>query len=186
MEQKEWYSTKEIAEGLGITITRANQLMHKAIRNNPATKLVVKRENEKGGFRYEMHKDLYQSEFSARLAEARWSANEEPQQATGEALPLGAHPQVDGTIAQVFTEEEYQRFNEALIEWRMLKEQVGQHEAEIGRLQSTYEDHIATYENQTSYLRERLNKNEEVTTKLIALMEQRNYIEASNAKTTNQ
>jgi len=182
MEQKEWYSTKEIAEGLGITITRANQLMHKAIRNNPATKLVVKRENEKGGFRYEMHKDLYQSEFSARLAEARWSAGIEP--AGGEALPLGAHPQVDGTIAQVFTEEEYQRFNEALIEWRMLKEQVGQHEAEIGRLQSTYEDHITTYENQTNYLRERLNKNEEVTTKLIALMEQRNYIEASAANKT--
>ena len=184
MEQKEWYSTKEIAEGLGITITRANQLMHKAIRNNPATKLVVKRENEKGGFRYEMHKDLYQSEFSARLAEARWSAGTEPQQAGGDALPLGAHPQVDGTIAQVFTEEEYQRFNEALIEWRMLKEQVGQHNAEIERLQATYEDHIATYESQTNYLRESLQKNIDLTTKLAAIMEQRNYIEASAANKT--
>lgn len=181
MEQKEWLSTKEIAELLGVSLTRANQLMHKAIRNNPATKQVRQTLNEKGVKKYEMHRGLYESELASRPSV---QPSSQPQ-AVG-ALPLGANPQQDGTIAQVFTEEEYQRFTEALIEWKLLKSQIGQHEAEIERLQATYEDHIATYESQTNYLRERLHKNEEVTTKLIALMEQRNYIEASNAKTTNQ
>jgi hypothetical protein len=184
MEQKEWYSTRDIAELLGVTITRATQLMHKAIRNNPATKNIRKTPNEKGVLRYEMHRSLYEAELASRPA-AQQQVVTSPQPTQG-ALPLGANPQQDGTIAQVFTEEEYQKFTEALIEWKMLKTQIGQHEAEIERLQSTYEDHIATYESQTNYLRERLHKNEEVTTKLIALMEQRNYIEASNAKTTNQ
>ena len=233
MEQQAWYSTKEVAEILGVTITRANQLMHKAIRNNPATKEVRKTDSIKGRTRLEMSRSLLEQEKRLREfnAEARPFVkpadavsissrvdrleNEkkvlevlieeledrlEEAQATNKptTYALGAHEQEDGTYIYVYTPEEwltlwdrlqnYQSLKERAAEWgKQLEELKSAQEKELARLEQAYEENIKTYQEQTQYLRQRLesadalllNQQQAVIESLKAMRE-RNYIEARN------
>lgn len=235
MEQQAWYSTKEVAEILGVTITRANQLMHKAYRNNPATQDIRKVPSVKGGKRLEMSRSLLEQEkrlreFNAearpfvkpadavnvtarverlenekkvlevlieeledRLEEAQ--ANKGGKPAT---YALGAHEQEDGTYIYVYTPEEwvtlwdrlqnYQSLKERAAEWgKQLEELKAAQEKELARLEQAYEENIKTYQEQTQYLRQRLesadtlllNQQQAVIESLKAMRE-RNYIEARN------
>jgi hypothetical protein len=54
------------------------------------------------------------------------------------------------------------------------------HQAELGRLQASYEAHISTYEQQAQYLRERIDKYETFLGDAMKALRERNYIEASN------
>ena len=60
------------------------------------------------------------------------------------------------------------------------------HQAEIERLQTAYEAHIATYEQQAQYLRERIDRSETFLGDAVKALRERNYIEASNIKANNQ
>lgn len=235
MEQQAWYSTKEVAEILGVTITRANQLMHKAYRNNPATQDIRKVPSVKGGKRLEMSRSLLEQEKRLREfnAEARpfvkpadavnvaarierlenekkalqdlvgaLQERYEQAQANPESrpkvYPLGAHEQEDGTYIYVYTPEEwfmlweqlqnYQSLKERAAEWvKQLEELRGAQEKELARLEQAYEENIKTYQEQTQYLRQRLesadtlllNQQQAVIESLKAMRE-RNYIEARN------
>jgi hypothetical protein len=233
MEQQEWYSTKEVAEILGISITRANQLMHKAIRNNPATKEVRKTDSVKNGRRLEMSSALLEQERRmrelndearqfikpadvaainaelTRLELEKDALKEELEKAIsltrtlGKELeaatptyPLGSHAQRDGTFIYVYTAEEwdllwdkledYQILKERGAEWRKQLEVLQQsHEAEISRLQQAYEDNVKMYQDQTQYLRQRLEATDtmlmgqqQAVIESLKAMRERNYIEA--------
>jgi hypothetical protein len=53
------------------------------------------------------------------------------------------------------------------------------HQAELQRLQSAYEAHVSTYEQQAQYLRERIDKYETFLGDAMKALRERNYIEAS-------
>lgn len=107
--------------------------------------------------------------------------------ATNQAQPLelGAHPQEDGTIAQVFTQEEYDQFYKVLSEAVNLKvshnELKQSHEAHL----ESYEARIAILSSDIAYLRSSLDKQQELTKllsethlKSIQGIRERNSIEA--------
>jgi hypothetical protein len=190
---KEWYTVKEIAEGLGVTPTRATQLIKRAISKRPGTSLIRKTLNAKGVMRFEMHHTLYQEEERSRLAELSPAlkefyentpippeVDEDPYPPVGQTYTLE-----DGTIVERWTPERYRVLEQELLALDSMRRTAELHQAELGRLQASYEAHIATYENQLNYLRESLTKNIELASKMAVLMEQRNYIEA-NTKTNNQ
>lgn len=89
-----------------------------------------------------------------------------------EVLDLGMHIQEDGTIVQVFTMEEFDTFRERLIELPLLKKKVSE-------LKESYEAHVQTYRNEVDYLRKSLEKQHEITQRLTSIMQERNFIEAS-------
>jgi hypothetical protein len=114
--------------------------------------------------------------------------------ATNQAQPLelGAHPQEDGTIAQVFTQEEYDQFYKVLSEAVNLKvshnELKQSHEAHL----ESYEARITTLAADIAYLRSSLDKQQELTKllsethlKSIQGIRERNYIEAQRLQEQN-
>lgn len=116
---------------------------------------------------------ISQAEAISPIAEA--IAEQAPQnigEINGEVLELGMHIQEDGTIAQVFTMEEFDTFRERLIELPILKKTVSD-------LKDSYEAHIQTYESQVNYLRNRLEAQESIATRLLEAMKERNFIEAT-------
>jgi hypothetical protein len=115
----------------------------------------------------------FQAETTSPIAEA--IAEQFPQnigEIKGEVLELGMHIQEDGTVAQVFTIEEFDTFRERLIELPILKKTVSE-------LKDSYEAHIQTYESQVNYLRNRLEAQESIATRLLEAMKERNFIEAT-------
>lgn len=89
-----------------------------------------------------------------------------------EVLELGMHIQEDGTIVQVFTLEEFDTFRERLIELPLVKKTVNE-------LKDSYESHVQTYRNEVDYLRKSLEKQQEMTQRLTSIIQERNFIEAS-------
>lgn len=89
-----------------------------------------------------------------------------------EVLELGMHIQEDGTIVQVFTVEEFDTFRERLIELPLVKKTVNE-------LKESYEAHVQTYRNEVDYLRKSLEKQHEITQRLTSIIQERNFIEAS-------
>ncbi len=61
-----------------------------------------------------------------------------------------------------------------------MKERADSHKLELERLKGSYEAHVATYEDQMKYLRERLVAMEENFSNTIQAMRERNFIEAKN------
>lgn len=196
-EQKDFYTTQEVAEGLGISVSRANQLMHKHIRNNPSTQRIKKTQSAGGRFKYLMHESLYNEEVNQRLAEAKWSAGEEPE---NNLLAEGLHHQIeaDGSTSyvMVYSQADYAQIEAALGEYNRLKaanEDVHNelnelrvaHERHTEQLQQLYEENIETYREQTAYLRNRIEKADITLQELfrahnnaIAADQQRNYLAA--------
>lgn len=196
-ENKDFYTTQEVAEGLGISVSRANQLMHKHIRKNPSTQRIQKTQAAGGRFKYLMHESLYNEEVSQRLAEAKWSAGEEPE---SERLAEGLHHQIeaDGSTSyiMVYSQADYAQIEAALGEYNRLKaanenihnelnELRAAHERHTAQLQQLYEENIETYREQTAYLRNRIEKADITLQELfrahnnvIAADQQRNYIAA--------
>jgi hypothetical protein len=82
------------------------------------------------------------------------------------------HIQEDGTIVQVFTLEEFDTFRERLIELPLVKKTVND-------LKDSYESHVQTYRNEVDYLRKSLEKQQEMTQRLTSIIQERNFIEAS-------
>ena len=195
--EKDFYTTQEVAEGLGISVSRANQLMHKHIRKNPSTQRIQKTQAAGGRFKYLMHESLYNEEVSQRLAEAKWSAGEEPE---NERLAEGLHHQIeaDGSTSyiMVYSQADYAQIEAALGEYNRLKaanenihnelnELRAAHERHTEQLQQLYEDNITTYREQTAYLRTRLEladtmllNQQQATLESLKAMRERNYIEA--------
>jgi hypothetical protein len=89
-----------------------------------------------------------------------------------EVFELGMHIQEDGTIVQVFTLEEFDTFRERLIELPLVKKTVNE-------LKESYESHVQTYRNEVDYLRKSLEKQQEMTQRLTSIIQERNFIEAS-------
>lgn len=196
-EEKDFYTSKEVAEGLGISVSRANQLMHKHIRKNPSTQRIKKTQAAGGRFKYLMHESLYNEEVSQRLVEATWSAGEEPE---NELLAEGLHHQIeaDGSTSyiMVYSQADYAQIEAALGEYNRLKaanenihnelnELRAAHERHTEQLQQLYEDNIATYREQTAYLRTRLEladtmllTQQQATLESLKAMRERNFIEA--------
>ena len=196
-ENKDFYTTQEVAEGLGISVSRANQLMHKHIRKNPSTQRIQKTQAAGGRFKYLMHESLYNEEVSQRLAEAKWSAGEEPE---NERLAEGLHHQIeaDGSTSyiMVYSQADYAQIAETLGEYNRLKfanenitnelhELKAAHERHTAQLQQLYEDNITTYREQTAYLRTRLEladtmllTQQQATLESLKAMRERNFIEA--------
>jgi hypothetical protein len=86
----------------------------------------------------------------------------------------------DGTRLQRWSVEGYQQVEKALLEVPFLKERAESHKLELERLKGSYEAHVATYEDQMKYLRERLVAMEENFSNTIQAMRERNFIEAKN------
>lgn len=196
-EDKDFYTSKEVAEGLGISVSRANQLMHKHIRKNPSTQRIKKTQAAGGRFKYLMHESLYNEEVSQRLTEATWSAGEEPE---NERLAEGLHHQIeaDGSTSyiMVYSQADYAQIEAALGEYNRLKaaneniynelnELRAAHERHTQQLQQLYEENIETYREQTAYLRNRIELADVTLQNLfkahnaiIAADQQRNYLAA--------
>lgn len=185
---KEWYTVKEIAEGLGVTPTRATQLIKRAISKRPGTSLIRKTLNAKGVMRFEMHHTLYQEEERSRLAELSPAlkefydntpvppeVDEDPYPPVGQTYTLE-----DGTIVERWTPERYRVLEQELLALDSMRRTAELHQAELGRLQASYEAHISTYEQQAQYLRERIDKYETFLGDAMKALRERNYIEASN------
>jgi hypothetical protein len=206
---KEWYTVREVADGLGMSTAGATKLIRQCMSKRPGTSLVRRVRNEKNAMRYELHHTLYSEEYNKRVDDVNWSAgsgelppsgkyttsdgrtvmvtevvNTEPEE--DPYPPVGAtYTLEDGTIVERWTPERYRVLEQELLALDSLRRTAEMHQVEIERLQVSYEAHIATYENQVNYLRESLTKNIELANKMAVLMEQRNYIEA-NTKTNNQ
>jgi hypothetical protein len=97
---------------------------------------------------------------------------EQAPQNIGEALGLGMHIQEDGTVAQIFTMEEFDTFRERLIELPIVKKT-------LSELKDSYEAHIQTYRYEMDYLRKSLDRQHEMTHRLTSIIQERNFIEAS-------
>jgi hypothetical protein len=200
---KEWYTVREVADGLGMSTAGATKLIRQCMSKRPGTSLVRKVRNEKNAMRYELHHTLYSEEYNKRVDDVNWSTgsgelppsgkyttsdgrtvmvtevvNTEPEE--DPYPPVGAtYTLEDGTIVERWTPERYRVLEQELLALDSLRRTAEMHQAEIERLQASYEAHIATYENQVNYLRESLTKNIELAGKMAVLMEQRNYIEAN-------
>jgi hypothetical protein len=84
---------------------------------------------------------------------------------------LGLHSQSDGSLMQVFTQEEYDTFKSMLIKLPLI-------EQSHNDLKESYEAHVQTYRNENEYLRRSLEAQQEITQKLLLNQSQRNFIEA--------
>jgi hypothetical protein len=170
----------------------------------PGTSLVRRVRNEKNAMRYELHHTLYSEEYNKRVDDVNWSAG------SGELPPSGKYttsdgrtvmvtevvntepeedpyPPVgqtytleDGTIVERWTPERYRVLEQELLALDSLRRTAELHQAELGRLQASYEAHISTYEQQAQYLRERIDKYETFLGDAMKALRERNYIEASN------
>lgn len=200
--EKEFYTIKDIAEGLGITATRATQLVHKIIRANPATQRIIKTKTAKGRYRYEMHESLYKAEFKERLEDAQWSAGIKPAKPDPEPLRYdeGLHHQIeaDGSTSyiMVYNEAEYQQLYETISAFSAIKAANGSieremaqlraaHDKHVEQLQEAYNANIENYKEQTKDLRKRLDEANVVLLNIIKAHnvvftadQQRNYIAA--------
>lgn len=190
---KEWYSIREISEELGITITRANQLVKREISKRPGTSLVRKVKNEKNAPRYEMHYTLYREIESDRVKDAfqgvkEYIENSEPKQVVPTSAadedpypPVGAAFTLeDGTIVERWSPERYKILEQELMALDSLRRTAELHQAEIQRLQAAYEAHVATYENQANYLRDRIAFHELTIGNLLTHTRERNFIDAAD------
>jgi hypothetical protein len=153
--------------------------------------------------RYELHQTLYSEEYEKRAAEVNWSAGavELPpagkyttndgravlvtevvhDQAEDPYPPVGAsYTLEDGTIVERWTPERYRVLEQELLALDSLRRTAELHQAELQRLQSAYEAHVSTYEQQAQYLRERIDKYETFLGDAMKALRERNYIEASN------
>ena len=208
---KEWYTVREVADGLGMSTAGATKLIRQCMSRRPGTSLVRKVRNEKNAMRYELHHTLYSEEYNKRVDDVNWSAgsgelppsgkyttsdgrtvmvtevvNTEPE---GEDPypPVGAtYTLEDGTIVERWTPERYRVLEQELLALDSLRRTAEMHQAEIERMQTVYEAHIATYEQQAQYLRERIDKTETFLGDAVKALRERNYIEASNLKANNQ
>jgi hypothetical protein len=139
--------------------------------NKKPTKGKLKRKNKE-----ELKGEIsstFQAEAPSPIAEA--IAEQFPQnieEIKGEVLELGMHIQEDGTIVQVFTVEEFDTFRERLIELPLVKKTVNE-------LKDSYEAHVQTYRSEVDYLRKSLERQQEMTQRLTSIIQERNFIEAS-------
>jgi DNA-binding MarR family transcriptional regulator len=200
---KEWYTVKEIAEGLGMSDAGATKLIRQCMSKRPGTSLVRRVRNEKNRMRYELHHTLYSEEYEKRVGEVNWSAGsvELPPagkyttndgravlvtevvntQAEDPYPPVGAsYTLEDGTIVERWSPERYKVLEQELLALDSLRRTAELHQAEIERLQAAYEAHISTYEQQAQYLRERIDKYETFLGDAMKALRERNYIDASN------
>ena len=98
---------------------------------------------------------------------------------------LGLHSQSDGSLMQVFTQDEYDRFKSMLIKLPLI-------EQSHNDLKESYEAHVETYRSENAYLRKSLEAQQQITNQLtethlkaIQGMNQRNYIEAQRLQEQN-
>ncbi len=73
-----------------------------------------------------------------------------------------------------FSDEEYQRFRDRLIEATALEKRILEYKEEIQRMES----YVLDYRNNIEYLKKSLDKRSEETSVLLKTIEQRNFIEA--------
>jgi hypothetical protein len=76
--------------------------------------------------------------------------------------------------------ERYKVLEQELLALDSLRRTAELHQAELQRLQSAYEAHVSTYEQQAQYLRERIDNYETFLGDAMKALRERNYIEASN------
>ena len=201
---KEWYTVREVANGLGMSTAGATKLIRQCMSKRPGTSLVRRVRNEKNAMRYELHHTLYSEEYNKRVDDVNWSAgsgelppsgkyttsdgrtvmvtevvNTEPEE--DPYPPVGAtYTLEDGTIVERWSPERYKVLEQELLALDSLRRTAELHQAELGRLQASYEAHISTYEQQAQYLRERIDKYETFLGDAMKALRERNYIEASN------
>lgn len=98
---------------------------------------------------------------------------------------LGLHSQSDGSLMQVFTQEEYDTFKSMLIKLPLI-------EQSHNDLKESYEAHVETYRSENAYLRKSLETQQEITNQLVEThrkaiqgINQRNYIESQRLQEQN-
>ena len=98
---------------------------------------------------------------------------------------LGLHSQSDGSLMQVFTQDEYDRFKSMLIKLPLI-------EQSHNDLKESYEAHVETYRSENAYLRKSLETQQEITNQLVEThrkaiqgINQRNYIESQRLQEQN-
>jgi len=98
---------------------------------------------------------------------------------------LGLHSQSDGSLMQVFTQDEYDRFKSMLIKLPLIEQS---HQD----LKESYEAHVETYRSENAYLRKSLETQQEITNQLVEThrkaiqgINQRNYIESQRLQEQN-
>ena len=98
---------------------------------------------------------------------------------------LGLHSQSDGSLMQVFTQDEYDRFKSMLIKLPLIEQS---HQD----LKESYEAHVQTYRSENAYLRKSLETQQEITNQLVEThrkaiqgINQRNYIESQRLQEQN-
>ena len=201
---KEWFTVKEIAEGLGMSDAGATKLIRQCMSKRPGTSLVRRVRNEKNRMRYELHHTLYSEEYEKRVNEVNWSmssgelppagkyttndgrtvvvtevVNTEPE-SEDPYPPVGAsYTLEDGSIVERWSPERYKVLEQELLALDSLRRTAELHQSEIERLQTAYEAHIATYETQANYLRDRIAFHELTIGNLVLNTRERNFIEAS-------
>ncbi len=72
---------------------------------------------------------------------------------------LGLHSQSDGSLMQVFTQDEYDRFKSMLIKLPLI-------EQSHNDLKESYEAHVETYRSENAYLRKSLEAQQQITNQL--------------------
>ena len=86
----------------------------------------VQRRCKRAGLKKQGNKYLIPKHILDQWTEGKpYTANEQPYTQTN-MYGLGLHKQEDGTVMQVFTQEEYETFKRMLIEHKQLKERVSQ------------------------------------------------------------
>ena len=98
---------------------------------------------------------------------------------------LGLHSQSDGSLMQVFTQDEYDRFKSMLIKLPLIEQS---HQD----LKESYEAHVETYRSENAYLRKSLETQQEITNQLVEThrkaiqgINQRNYIDSQRLQEQN-
>lgn len=98
---------------------------------------------------------------------------------------LGLHSQSDGSLMQVFTQEEYNTFKSMLIKLPLIEQS---HQD----LKESYEAHVETYRSENAYLRKSLETQQQITNQIaethrksIEGIRERNFIEAQRLQEQN-
>lgn len=199
MSLSEWICSKDVAEILGVTPARVRQYSIKTSNDIRLFQYVRKVQPKGRGVKTWEWKREYLEMVKAEKLGLRKSENpnaspnasselinasppESPYASQGvkPLIPeIGLYRELeDGTIIERFSPELYEAFRSTLIEHPILKKQVDGHSEELERLQTTYEDHIKTYEAQTQYLRRQLDNTQKLLGDVIATLKDKTLIEA--------
>lgn len=196
----EWISSKAVSEILGVSTARVRQQSAKASNDIRLFQYVRKVQPKGSGVKtWEWRRDYLEIIKGEKMglrksvnANAKAYANTPnaydkdlksetmESEALGLVIPeIGFYEKMDdGTIIERFSPELYEAFRATLIEHPILKKQVDGHSDELERLQTTYEDHIKTYEAQTQYLRKQLDNTQKLLGDVIATLKDKTLIDA--------